>query len=120
MADKRINLLIQPNTDINSQRMQDNSLQAIKLINDKLDKMPKLISEQENGTDKIYNDGVQYEVFHNLGRVCTALSVAYSTSPENCFVVEDSNPSNLDRSKYVRVGVFLPFGGTAKLKFWVN
>jgi hypothetical protein len=113
--------------DLVSQRVQMNSQRAINALKKDIDAGPSLIFEEVEGILKTYTNQ-EYEVYHGLGRECSAISVAISDGLVIVYAVQDSNPSNLDRKNYVRIKVspivisgvnYTEASSPRKIKFWV-
>ena len=93
---------------------------------------PSLVEEREGSSQtsplKSYGAGT-YEIYHNLDRYVSGISIAFSDGLCTMYVVDqNTNPLNLDRKKYVRVFIqplttsganIVTTGTTRKLKFWV-
>jgi hypothetical protein len=127
MARRPISHLIEQASGVLGQRIQENTDRAFKQLEKTTERIPELVVELVDGQVKSYDPG-EYEIFHNLGRACEAISVAYCNGLTLIYSVEESNPQNLDRTLYTRILV-RPVQSTAsdivddatarRLKFWV-
>ena len=127
---QRTKLVRQETDDIQSQFIQNNTENALKAIDRRMGKSVSLVEEVFNDLPKVYIEQ-EYEVYHNLGKICSGIAVAYSDGLVTIYVVPDSNPDERDRQKYVRIKV-VPLAIVATviqtdtvtpertLKFWVN